>query len=439
MTQMLTCCETWIISVLTPALGRSCDSNNKPLAIMGKVTSKKASEYEERLQRTIKAVKRASDPVSVPKASEEFSVNKCILYRRVAGTHTSAADGHQNQQRITVAEEKVIGRWCYKQDDRGFPPQLDMVKDMALHLESKRMAAGSHPVPLGKNWIKRFLTRNPSLAAKLSTQLERQGAYANDPALLQDYFAKLGRLIRQHGLRSSQIFNMDEKGFVMGLSAKAKVICRCGRRNPQVTHNGKPELVTVIETISACGNLLAPLIINKSAGHYLGWYQNLTDKERDYQFTYFPKGCTDNQLALKWLIDLFEPQSAIVAGIGASRLLIFDGHGSHITFEFVEFCLDHNIFLLCLPTHSTHLLQPLDVGHFSPYQHYYGLAVDTYMCSGQNSEGIKKAVFIPFLTEARANTMKKTSIQQAFMATGIWPLNPRRVIGKLQPVVVPKR
>jgi len=139
---------------------------------------------------------------------------------------------------------------------------------------------------------------------------------------------------------------MDEKGFVIGLSAKAKVICRHGRRNPLVTHNGKWELVTVIETISACSNLLAQLIINKGASHYLGWYQNLTDKERDYQFTDSLKGCTDNRLALKWLIDLFETQSAIVTGIGASRLLIFDGHSSYITFEFVQFCLDHNIFPL---------------------------------------------------------------------------------------------
>lgn len=62
------------------------------------------------------------------------------------------------------------------------------------------MTAYSHQLPHGKNWIKQFLSHNPSLGAKLSTHLERQQVCANDPALLQDYFAKLGRLIRQHGL-----------------------------------------------------------------------------------------------------------------------------------------------------------------------------------------------------------------------------------------------
>ncbi|KAG0639835.1 hypothetical protein HOY80DRAFT_1000634 [Tuber brumale] len=35
--------------------------------------------------------------------------------------------------------------------------------------------------------------------------------------------------------------------------------------------------------------------------------------------------------------------------------------------------------------------------------------------------------------------MKKTSIQQAFITTGIWPLNPQRVLGKLQPVIIKQR
>ena len=82
---------------------------------------------------------------------------------------------------------------------------------------------------------------------------------------------------------------MYEKGFLMGLAAKAKVICRRGQQNPQVTHDGKREPVTVIETISPCGGLLAPLIVNKGTGHYIGWYRSLTNKEQDYQFSYSPK------------------------------------------------------------------------------------------------------------------------------------------------------
>jgi len=136
---------------------------------------------------------------------------------------------------------------------------------------------------------------------------------------------------------------------------------------------------------------------------------------------------------MRWLRDLFNPESAQIAGVNQPRLLILDGHGSHISFEFIQYCIESGIHLICLPAHSTHLLQPLDVGLFSPYQHFYGLAVDNHIRSGQSQEGIRKAVFIPFLTEARTKTMTSHSIQQAFTATGIWPLNSRRVLGKLAP------
>jgi hypothetical protein len=236
---------------------------------MGKVNPRKTAEYEARLQRALKAVNNPANPIRVSEAAEEFQVDKRTLYRRIAGTHSSRSKSHVAQQRLTPAEERAMVKWCHDQDDRGFPPRLDMVKDMAIHLERKR--TGITPPPIGKNWVSRFLNRNPDLAAKLSTSLERQRAYTKDPHLLQDFYSKLGRLIRYHRLKPFQIFNMDEKGFLMGLASKAKVLCRRGRRNLRVTHDGKRELVTVIETVCASGISLRPFVINKGAGHYLGW------------------------------------------------------------------------------------------------------------------------------------------------------------------------
>jgi len=148
---------------------------------MGKVNARNLSEYEEQLQRAVTATKRLKNPIPVGEAAEEFQVSKRTLYRRVAGTHRSRIESHENQQRLSKAEEAAIVRWCQRQDDNGFPPRLDMVKEMAIFLERKR--TGVEPLPVGQNWITRFLTRNPALAAKLSTRLERQRSYAKNPAL----------------------------------------------------------------------------------------------------------------------------------------------------------------------------------------------------------------------------------------------------------------
>ena len=48
------------------------------------------------------------------------------------------------------------------------------------------------------------------------------------------------------------------------------------------------------------------------------------------------------------------------------RILILDGHGSHITDDFIAHVMQNNIMLLRLPSHSSHLLQPLDIALFRP-------------------------------------------------------------------------
>lgn len=72
-----------------------------------------------------------------------------------------------------------------------------------------------------------------------------------------------------------------------------------------------------------------------------------------------------------------------------------DGHTSHVAWEFFEYCLTHNIIPLCLPAHSTHLLQPLDVGLFGPLQKNYGTLLDNWL--EKSGHGIHKGTFYPYV------------------------------------------
>ena len=51
---------------------------------------------------------------------------------------------------------------------------------------------------------------------------------------------------------------------------------------------------------------------------------------------------------------------------GEWRMLVMDGHSSHLTIEFVDYCYRPNvkISVFLLPAHSIHILQPLDIGVF---------------------------------------------------------------------------
>ena len=47
-------------------------------------------------------------------------------------------------------------------------------------------------------------------------------------------------------------------------------------------------------------------------------------------------------------------------------MLLVNSYASYITTAAIQYYVDYKIILLCLPLHITHLLQPLDIGIFSP-------------------------------------------------------------------------
>ena len=74
-----------------------------------------------------------------------------------------------------------------------------------------------------------------------------------------------------------------------------------------------------------------------------------------------------------------------------------DGHSSYINLKFVQFCEDHKIILICLPPHSIHLLQPLDLIIFLQLKRLYLLKVNKY--AARNITRINKKYFLRILGE----------------------------------------
>ena len=76
-------------------------------------------------------------------------------------------------------------------------------------------------------------------------------------------------------------------------------------------------------------------------------------------------------------------------------MLILDGHVFHFNWEFFDYCLTAKTIPLFLPAHSTHLVQPLDVGLFSPLQRQYSNRLDEFIRKGYS--GMNKGEFLPYI------------------------------------------
>ena len=114
---------------------------------------------------------------------------------------------------------------------------------------------------------------------------------------------------------------------------------------------------------------------------------------------------------------------------GNYQLLILDGHGSYVTLEFDLFCKEHAIITLCIPLHSSHLLQPLDVGCFSVLKRSYRQQIEGLMRNGVNH--IDKQDFLKAYYTTHTETMNQSNIHSSFAATGVVPYDPERVLAKL--------
>jgi hypothetical protein len=114
---------------------------------------------------------------------------------------------------------------------------------------------------------------------------------------------------------------------------------------------------------------------------------------------------------------------------GVYRLLILDGHGSHLTPEFDLFCTEYSIITLYMPPHSSHLLQPCDVSFFAVLKRLYGQQIQGYMRRG--SHHIDKQDFLEAYLIARTEAATLANIQSGFTATGLVLHDPERVLSKL--------
>jgi hypothetical protein len=115
--------------------------------------------------------------------------------------------------------------------------------------------------------------------------------------------------------------------------------------------------------------------------------------------------------------------------ISAHQLLIIDGHKSHNSLNFQQYCKDNKIITLCMPPHSSHLLQPLDIGCFSPIKKAYRRQAEDLMRN--KITYITKLEFLPCFKGAFNAAITKDNIQGGFQGAGLVPFNPEAVISKL--------
>lgn len=95
----------------------------------------------------------------------------------------------------------------------------------------------------------------------------------------------------------------------------------------------------------------------------------------------------------------------------------------------MDFCEKNEIILFLLPPHTSHLLQPLDVGVFHAFKHWHSETIADATQTGCGK--FTKIEFLAALSSIRQKTFKKRTVRHGFSLTGIHPFDPDVVLDKL--------
>ncbi|OKO98130.1 hypothetical protein PENSUB_9514 [Penicillium subrubescens] len=363
---------------------------------------------------------------SIRAAARLYAIPYSTLHVRANG-QVSRVDSRPTGHKLTQLEEDSLTEWILSMDSRGASPRPATVGIMANILLAAR---GGYPPPtVGKNWPSSFISRRPELRSRFSRRYDYQRALNEDPKSIRQWFTTVQSVIDENGIQSEDIYNFDETGFAMGLISSQKVVTRAeyyGRRS--LLQPGNREWVTAIEAICADGYSLPPCVVFKGKVAIAGWFNENLPK--DWRIEVSKNGWTTDEIGLRWLEKHFIPHTNSRVR-GRFRLLILDGHGSHLTPQFDRIYAENDIIPLCMPAHSSHLLQPLDVRCFAVVKRAYGRFVSDLARRGYNH--IDKHDFLVDYQHARLEAFQSTNptIKNSFAASGLVPLDAERVLNKL--------
>jgi hypothetical protein len=375
---------------------------------------------EAQLNLALQAI-RQNPKLSIRHIAKIYQVDNRRLGERLRGI-PPRRDISANSRKLIDLEESVLSNYILELDSKGFPPRLCIVEDMANRLIELRDGKR-----VGPRWAANFVRRHPELRTRFQRKYDYQRAKCEDPNVIRGWFELIKHTIAKYAIQESDIYNFDETGFMMGVISTGMVVTSSdGRKQAKKTQPGNREWVTVIQAVSSVGYAVPPFLVMAGKNHLESWYDEV-DFPPQWRAGVTSNGWTTNEMGMEW-VRHFE-EFTVPRKVGVYRLLVLDGHESHHSVEFEEYCKERNIITLCMPPHSSHLLQPLDVSCFSPLKKAYGRQIEELM--RQQIIHITKEDFIPAFRAAFQASLTKSNIQGGFRGAGLVPFDPERVISTL--------
>ena len=351
--------------------------------------------------------------MSANKAADLFGVPRSTLKDRLSGRVVHGTKPGPKPY-LTRDEEQELSTYLIKASSMGLGKTRRDVKCIVGSFVKNKGTLKSSTVSNG--WWEKFLKRNPALSLRSGDSTAGVRLDAMSVENMKAYFDLLEEVYNEFDFQNhpEAIYNMDETGVPLE-PRPPKVVARRGEKKVRCRTSVQKAQITVIGCGSATGQILPPFIIfaAKKLNHL--W---MKDEVIGSRYRVSDKGWVDQGLFYSWLKNHFLPNAASHRPL----LLLLDGHSSHFEPKSIEFARENNIIIFCLPPHTTHECQPLDVGLFGPLKKYWREECHKFY-QGNASLLITKLNFNRVFRTAWMKAVSPSNVSGGFRKSGVFPFN----------------
>jgi hypothetical protein len=370
---------------------------------------------------------RTSEKPNIAKIAREHGLARETLRDRVKKSSQPRTARKPVNYALEGYQETALIQWIVHMKDCNMLVTPTLIGAWANRALTQ---AGKPDQQVSSRWPYRFIKRLPKgldLGPVKQKTKESKRIQAEDAGFLAHWYDLLANLLKD--IPARLVYNFDECGFRPGEGKSRKVIGSKSKSCPDLAETERGENITSVECIAADGWQMDPLFIFKSGGIFMeSWFHGSEGLPPNTIVATSSTGWINDELALVWL-DSFIKATIDRTKKGEKCYLIFDGHGAHLTLEFLQKCEDNNIIPFGFLPHSTHLCQPLDGKPFLSYkQHFRSFNNDLSFWAG---EPVGKSEFLRIIGPIREKAFNQRIIRESFKDRGIWPVNGSEIVDNL--------
>ena len=298
---------------------------------------------------------------------------------------------------------------------------LNLASDYAVHLGLKPTG---HRFSL--KWLYGYLDRWPDLKVKKPRASEVARAKCATREAIDKYFHELNAILTKYNLKDkpSRIYNIDEKG--LSLNHNPPKIVAGKHYKAQAITAGKSKTVTVIGGGNGVGHQVPPFFVFPGVRMQPALLDGASPGASG---TVSPSGCSNTDIFFYYMKNHLQP---ILPFRDADNptLVLYDGHKSHVSLGLIQWAKENHIILFVLPPHCSHILQPIDVSCYGPFENAWNAALHQHL---RVSGGITRYDVCKIACKLYSQTLTSMNIQSAFKTCGIFPFNDKVVTDSVVP------